>query len=137
MPDVKSGQAVISLPVLRVHDHTDLSAGLSSGNRGGIIQTASVGVVGPQAQAGAKAAIHIYKATVEMIDAGSKEDSSTAQLGSPANHRTWEVLCSSRKTRWTGRCGANGGYRLIGIAAQHLMVAVRSDVAHAEAYVAG
>ena len=31
--DIESGQTVISHPVFRVHDHADLSAGLSPGNR--------------------------------------------------------------------------------------------------------
>src|SRR5207247_2847043 len=75
IPDIESGQPVISLPVLRVHDHADLSAGLSSGNRGRIIEAASVCVVGPQSQSIAKAAIHVHKDTIVIVDAGSKENS--------------------------------------------------------------
>src|SRR5207302_8942576 len=136
MPDIESGQAVISLAVVRVHDDADLSAGLRSGNRGGIIEAASECVVGPQSQSIAKAPIHVYKATVEIVDAGRKENTRTAQLWITANHRIWEVLGSSRKTRRAGRCGADGRERLIGISPENLVVAVRSDVAHTEADVA-
>src|SRR5882672_143228 len=136
MPDIKSGQAVVSLAIVRVHDDTDLSAGLRSGNRGGIIQAASVCIVGSQSQSIAKAAIHVNKATVEIVDAGRKENTRTAQLWITANHRIWEVLGSSRKTRRAGRCRANGRECLVGISTENLVVAVRSDVAHTEADVA-
>ena len=78
MPDIKSRQAIISLPVLRVHDHADLAAGLSSGNSGGIIQAASVCVVRPQTQTSTKAAIHVHKHAVVIIDTGSEENSGAA-----------------------------------------------------------
>src|SRR5207245_1372515 len=130
MPDVKSGQAVIALAVVRVHDDADLSAGLRSGNRGGIIQAASECVVGPQSHSIAKAAIHVHKATVEIVDAGGKENTRTAQLWITANHRIGEVLGSSRKTRREGRCRANGRERLVGISTDTLVAAVRSEVAH-------
>src|SRR5207247_6683374 len=104
---------------------------------GGVIQTAAECVVGPESQTSAKAAIHVHKAAIEIIDAGSKENSRTAQQGITANHRIWEVLGSGRKTRRAGRCRANGGERLIGICAENLMVAARTNVAHSEAHVAG
>src|SRR5437867_13328444 len=104
MPDIKSGQAVVSLAVVRVHDDADLSAGLSSSNRGGIIQAASVCVVGPQSQSIAKAAIHVHKDTIVIVDARRKENPRAAQLGITANHTLREVLGSSRQTRRPGRC---------------------------------
>src|SRR5439155_2036928 len=138
MPDVKSGQAVISLPVIGVHHHSVLAAGLTSGNRGGVIQAASESVVGPQTQTRPKAAIHVHKPAVEVIDAGRKENSGAAQLGITANRgKIREVLCPGRKTRRAWRRRTNDRGRLVGIGAQNLMVPARSDVAHAKADVAG
>src|SRR5207248_9040869 len=105
-------------------------------DRGGIVEAASVCVVGPQSQPIAEASIHVHKDTVVIVNAGGEENSGTAQLGIAANHWTREVLGSNRQTRRAWRCGTNGGERRIGISAQNLMVAAGSDVAHSQADVA-
>src|SRR5205823_12559332 len=135
VPDIKSRQAVIPPSVVCVHDHANLSAGLSSGNCGLVIEASSKCVVASQTESIAKPAIHVHENTVVIVDAGCEENSCTAQQRITASSG-WEILGSSRKTRRASRRRTNGRKRLVRIGAQNLVVTARSDVADAKAYVA-
>src|SRR5207247_11288943 len=78
VPDIKSRQAVIPPSVVCVHDHANLSAGLSSGNCGLVIEASSKCVVASQTESIAKPAIHVHENTVVIIHAGFEENSYTS-----------------------------------------------------------